>query len=97
MTMTAIAAIIVEYVSIWAPALVAILGILFTVLKAMNEVRKAIHEFKADKTVSDLSGKVDAVISENQELNRCNKLLLDEITKIHDYVEVKKHEENKNH
>lgn len=97
MTMTAIAAIIVEYVSIWAPAFVAILGILFTVIKAMNEVRKAIYEFKADKTVTDLSTKVDAVISENQELNRCNKLLLDEITKIHDYVEVKKHEENKNH
>lgn len=95
--MTAIVAIIVEYVSIWAPALVAILGILFTVIKAMNTVRIAIREFKADKTVSELSAKVDAVMSENQELNRCNKLLLDEITKIHDYVEVKKHEENKNH
>lgn len=85
--MTEIVDIIVNYVSIWAPALVAILGILATVAKGLGELRKAVVALKEDKTISDLNKKIDAVVSENKELVRCNKLLLDRLTAIKNYSE----------
>ena len=85
--MTEIVDIIVNYVSIWAPSLVSILGILAVVAKGLGELRKAVVALKEDKTISDLNKKIDAVVSENKELVRCNKLLLDRLTAIKNYSE----------
>ena len=68
-----------------APALTAILGIIFT-------VGKALKSFKADTTLIDISNKLTVLSAENRELTRTNKLLLDRITKIENYADIKKGE-----
>jgi gas vesicle protein len=90
--MTEIIEIIVQYVSIWAPSLVAILGVVATVIGAINKSKAALEEFKKSDTLKDLASELKTSISENQELRYQNSLLLDEITKIKDYVKHKKEE-----
>lgn len=85
--MTELFALLMSYVSIWAPSLTAILGIALTVVLAMGKVKSAIETLKADKTLADLYEKVDKLASQNTELTRCNKLLLDRLTKIQDYAD----------
>lgn len=92
--MTEILTLIVEYASMWAPALVAVLGIVYTVLVALNKVKEAMKEFKADDTLKGLDSKLKAVLKENQELTRCNKILIDQITKINNYVDIMKGSHN---
>lgn len=85
--------IIISYASIWAPALVSILGIITTVVVAINNCSKAISEFKSDEILKDIKSELNNVTHENAELIRCNKLLLDQITKIQGYADAKKKEE----
>lgn len=87
--MTEIFALIMSYVSIWAPSLVAILGIAFTVIKGIAEMKK----YADQKTLADVYTKMNELTAQNAELNRCNKLLLDQITKIQDYADQKKEED----
>lgn len=68
-----------------APAFTAILGIIFTVAKALKSL-------KADTTLIDISNKLTVLSAENRELTRTNKLLLDRITKIENYADIKKGE-----
>ena len=81
--------IIVSYATIWAPAVVAVGGILITVVKAIGTVKAHIDNMKEDTDFKDLKNEVGVVISENKELVRCNKLLLDELTKVHGFAEAK--------
>ena len=87
--MTEIIEIIVQYVSIWAPSLVAMLGVVTAVLVALGKTKAAINEFKSDKCLKELTTKVEELATENAELVNCNKLLLDEITRIKDYAKKK--------
>lgn len=82
--------IIVEYVSIWAPSLVAILGVVTTIITALKKVSEAFENLKKDKTLEKVNNKLTQVVSENEELIRTNKLLLEQITKIKNYSDVKK-------
>lgn len=86
---------IVEYASIWAPSLIAILGIVVMVIQAIHKVKIAIEDMRADKTLSDVKheilntqDQVAEVMKQNQELTRCNKLLLDQLSKVTDYADV---------
>lgn len=90
--MTEILKIIVEYVAIWAPSLVAILGIVSTVLVALSKTKEAFIKLNKDETLKELKTEMKRLVSENEELVRCNKLLLDNYTKIKDYVDTKKKE-----
>jgi cell division protein FtsB len=90
--MTEILKIIVEYVAIWAPSLVAILGIVSTVLVALSKTKEAFVKLNKDETLKELKTEMKRLISENEELVRCNKLLLDNYTKIKDYADTKKKE-----
>lgn len=90
--MEAILAIIIEYAAMWAPALVAVLGIVATVIGAISKCRDAIIELRNDTTISSMGAKLDALARENAELVRCNKLLLDQITKIQGYADAKSKE-----
>jgi uncharacterized protein YoxC len=83
---------IVEYASIWAPALVAILGIVVMVIQAVHKVKIAIEDFKADKTLAEVNDKLTILTQENEELIQCNKLLLEKITHIKGYADAKKGE-----
>lgn len=93
MNITEILELIVEYVAIWAPSLVAILGTITTVILAINKCKDAILAWKNDATLADVKNKLTVIAQENEELVRCNKLLLEEITKIKGYTDAKKREE----
>ena len=90
--MTEIIQIIIEYASIWAPSLVAILGVITTILVALGKTKDAFAKLNKDETLKEINIKLTQVASENEELVRCNKLLLDEITKIKGYADTKKKE-----
>lgn len=85
--------ILIEYVSIWMPSVVSILGIVTTILVALNKTKEAWNKMKEDTDYKDVKAKLTAVANENSEIVRCNKLLLDEITKIKDYADHKAKEE----
>ena len=91
--MEAFLATILTYISVWAPSLVAILGVVATVVVAINRVISAIKGMKEDVDFAEVKKKLETLAAENQELARLNKLLLDKITKIKDYADVKKKEE----
>ena len=95
--MEAIIAIIIEYAAIWGPSLVAVFGVIATVISSINKTRAAIQEFKDDRTVAEMNEKMRVMeqrlserMREEEELIRCNKLLLDELTKIKGYADHKK-------
>lgn len=90
--MTEILQIIVEYVAIWAPSLVAILGTITTVILAINKCRDAILDWKNDETLHGVKDELVKISQENEELVRCNKLLLEELTKIKGYADAKNRE-----
>lgn len=82
--------IVIEYVSIWAPAIVSISGTVAVIVGCYNKFKTALDGLKEDKTFKELNKKIDKVAHENEELIRCNKLLLDQITRIKDYADHKK-------
>ena len=97
--MEAIIALIIQYAAIWGPSLVAVFSVVATVIAAINKTRAAIQEFKNDKTVAEMNeemkrmeNKLSSRMCEEEELIRCNKLLLDELTKIKGYADHKKEE-----
>ena len=90
--MNEILQIIVEYASIWAPSIVAVLSIVCTVIPAVIKVSEALKRLKEDKTLAEVGRKLETLASDNEELVRCNKLLLDKITKIQNYADHKKEE-----
>lgn len=91
--MEAIFALIIEYVAIWAPSLVAVLGVVSTVLLAIAKCKEAAEKLKNDTTIKDMRAEFKQMASENAELTRTVKLLLDEKTKIRGYADAKKKEE----
>lgn len=91
--MTEFYTVLVEHVAIWAPSLVSIVGFIAMLIPVFIKCRDYLKGLKEDKTLVELSEKLEQVACENKELIRCNKLLLDEITKIKDYADTKKKEE----
>ena len=73
--------------AIWAPSMTAILGVVATIVYALGKTRDAFDKLNKDETLRELRDKLDVVIGENKELIRCNKLLIDELTKIRDYAD----------
>lgn len=84
--------IIIQYASIWAPSLVAILGVITTILVALGKTKDAFDQLNRDETLKDVRKQLVSLAQENAELVRCNKLLLEQITKIKDYADQKKKE-----
>ena len=82
--------ILIQYVSIWLPSLVAILGVVASVLVAIGKTKVAINEFKKSDELAELTAEVKRLASENKELRHTENLLLDELTKIKNYVETKR-------
>lgn len=91
--MTELFTLLMSYVTIWAPSLAAIIGIAATVLVALTKMSSTIKAIKADKTLADVYAKMDKLTTQNAELTRCNKLLLDQLTKIQGYADQKAKEE----
>ena len=83
--MEEILAIIIQYVSIWAPSLVAILGVVTSIITAIAKVNNVIKDVSNSRDT--LANEVHQLISKNEELARTNKLLLDQITRVKDYAD----------
>lgn len=90
--MTEIVNIIITYASIWAPSLVSILGIVTTILIALNKTKEQWNKMKEDNDYREIKEKLTANAKQNEELIKCEKALIDNITKIKDYVDHKKEE-----
>jgi uncharacterized protein YoxC len=80
---------IAEYAALWTPALAGILGIVVTVLTTISRLNEALKTLKADTTLSQLKSDLKRISAQNEELVKCNKLLLDQITKIQGYADHK--------
>lgn len=91
-TITAIIALLVEYAAIWGPSIVAVLGIVVSVVASLAKVKAAIEEFKQDKTIDNLRDEMTVIEAELKETNRQNALLLDELSRIKGYSATKKKE-----
>lgn len=81
---------ILYYASMWAPALVSILGIAASVIYAIGRVIKAIQEWKdsADNEASvaeKLHADMKQLLGENRNLQAYNQKLLEELTRIKGY------------
>ena len=79
--------LILTYVSMWAPALVAILGIVASVIFAVGKVKTAITDLRKTDDIANLTKELQNLAAENKELRHRENLLLDEITKIKNYAE----------
>lgn len=78
---------LVEMIIIWLPALVSILGIVGTVLGSITKTKKAIAEIKDSTELREATAEMKRLATENQELIRTQKLLLDNITRIQNYAD----------
>lgn len=82
--------ILVEALAIWAPSLTAIVGVVYTVITALNKTKAAWNELKENTDFKALKKDLETALKQNEELILQNNLLLDRITKIKDYTEHKK-------
>ena len=90
--MTEFYTVLIEHVAVWAPSLVSILSSIALMIPVFIKCRDWLKGLKEDKTLVEVSERLEKVSRENAELVRCNKLLLDKITKIQDYADNKKEE-----
>lgn len=79
--------LILTYVSMWAPALVAILGVVASVIFAISKVKIAINDLRKTEDIANLTKELQNLAAENKELRHRENLILDEITKIKNYAE----------
>lgn len=84
---------LIEMIIIWLPSLTAILGIAATIISALGKTKKAVAELKDSTELKEATAEMKRLASENQELIRNQKLLLDQITRIKGYSDAKKKEE----
>lgn len=101
--MEVIIALIIQHATIWAPALAAVFGIVFSVVKAIGKISTAINEAKAELAklkgeqveennahqakIAELEAKIEAYQSRLNAILTREDLLLDELTKIKNYAE----------
>lgn len=87
--------LIIAHVSIWLPSLTAALSVVLIVIKGITDVKKFIASLNSDEITEQLRKNNEAlkrVIAENEELKRAQKILIDKLTKIKDYVDNKPEE-----
>lgn len=91
--MELITTLLMTYLPMYAPAIVAILAIVAAVIPYLVKAHEALKAFKDSQEYKELLKQLKTQSAENRELVRCNKLLLDEITKIKGYADAKSKEE----
>ncbi len=84
--------LIVNYATAWGPAVIAVAGIVITTVKCVATVKSEVDKLKEDTDLRDVKQTTAEIAAENQELIRCNKLLLDEITRVNGYADAKSKE-----
>lgn len=81
--------LIMSYIAIWAPALVACLGVLTTICVSISKVTKTIYTIKSDKDFKELRAELKRTQLLMQEQKKTNELLLEKVTNIKDYAKIK--------
>lgn len=90
--MEEIITLIIEYWSMWVPSILSCLAVLAGVIPVIVKVKDGLNEIKKTQEFKEVKTKLEEVAAENQELIRCNKLLIDKITKIEGYADATKEE-----
>lgn len=85
--MEEIITLIIQYWSMWAPSIVSSLAVLAGVIPVIIKVKDGLNEIKKTQEFKEVKAKLETVSAENQELIRCNKLLIDKIAKIEGYAD----------
>ena len=80
---------IMSHVAIWAPSLVAILGVLGTLCVFVSKVSSAIFAIKNDKDFVELRKELKQAQAEMRQIRKTNDLLLTKLTNIKDYSKLK--------
>ena len=88
--MELITELLMTYIPMYAPAIVAILGVVVAIIPAVIKCRDALKQFKESEEMRQIINQLQTQSAENKELVRCNKLLLDQLTKIQGYADAKK-------
>ena len=78
---------LIQYIAIFAPSLAAILGVVVIIVCALARLSTAIASIKKDVDVAQLSKQLSETAATNQELTKTNKVLLDRVTSVNDYVD----------
>ena len=85
-----------QYIAIWAPAIVAVLSTVAAGILAIAKVKKAVDTFKDDTTISSLKESVNKDLQENKEIKaelvevkQELDVVIDQLTKIEHYRENK--------
>ena len=78
---------LIQYIAIFAPSLAAILGVVVIIVCALARISSAIASIKKDVDVAQLSKQLSETAATNQELTKTNKVLLDRVTSVNDYVD----------
>ena len=93
--MTEIIELLIEYAAIWGPSLVAIAGIIVSVITALSkiagalaETKSAVAALKEDATIKELTNELKKQASKNERLQETYNLLLDKITHIKGYTDI---------
>lgn len=93
--MNEIIELLVEYAAIWGPSLVAIAGIIVSVITALSKIAAALAETKSavaalkeDATIKELTSELKKQARKNERLQETYTLLLDKITKIKGYTDI---------
>lgn len=79
--------IILNYISIWLPAVVAVFSTVGTVLVALNKFKAAVDEFKKEDVLKALRADLSKAIKDNEDIKQQNDILIDELKKIKNYRE----------
>lgn len=87
--METIIQLILDYCVIWAPSLVAILGVVVSVIKALHASKEAINEVRSTSDFQELKNEVSKVLKENRELKEINKIAVEKVSSIKGYVDQK--------
>lgn len=82
-------AFIASIIPIWGPAIAAVLSVVVSVCVALSKISAALTEFKQSAEMKELIAALKTQTAQNEELQRVNKLLVDEITKIKGYADSK--------
>lgn len=75
--------LILVYSSIWGPAVISIIGIISTVLGAKAQINK----LSQSTTLKKIEARLSELEKAEEENIKCEKLLLDKITHIHNYAD----------
>ena len=103
MELAAIIELIMTQATIWAPSLVAVLGVVATLIPAYNKIKSALSEvketnaeIKKTKEFEKLHADLRQAHLDNKELKEQIGLLIDKYTGVKDYEKAGKTDEREN-